>query len=162
MTLRRSFSSSFLSTHLKKLGSCIIVEKKMVVIVKGLIIYNGEILLLKRSSHNKFGGGEWELAGGKLKNGEELEESLIREIEEETGLKVIPEKILYATTINDDPDRQLIFLHYLCSTDNDEVTLSNEHTDFYWANQEDAKKLLRQNILQDFEKYHIFKKGYIN
>lgn len=132
------------------------MEKKQVVVVKGLIVFNRKALIVKRSPKSKVAGGEWELVGGKLHVGEELEETLIREAEEETGLKINPQKILYASVINDDPKRQLIFLHYLCKTENDSVVLSEEHTAFYWADQRDLKKMLRTSVLRDFEQHHIF------
>lgn len=48
----------------------------------------GEILLQRRSDN-----GEWGLPGGALDPGEEPAEGVIREVREETGLVVIPERL---------------------------------------------------------------------
>lgn len=128
------------------------------VVVKGVIIYNGKVLLMKRSLSSKVGGGEWELAGGKLHIGEELEETLTREVKEETGLEIKIKDLLYATTINDDPTRQLVFLHYLCEAKGDTVLLSEEHTDYFWANTDELKNMLRPAIHHDFERYRLFER----
>ncbi|WP_156290373.1 NUDIX hydrolase [Oceanobacillus salinisoli] len=132
------------------------MEKKLIVVVKGFVIYDGKVLLVKRAMHNKIGGGNWELPGGKLKVGEDLEETLVREIEEETGLVVKPDKILYASTINDDPNRQLVFLQYLCRANSDVIQLSEEHTDVCWATKDVIRELLHLELLHDFEKHGIF------
>jgi len=58
----------------------------------GLIIRGDKILLgLKKRG---FGEGRWNGFGGKLKENETIEQSLIREVQEESGLEVInPEKV---------------------------------------------------------------------
>lgn len=53
--------------------------------VKGLVVKDGKILLLKES---QVLSGQWELPGGGLDFGEDIEQGLIREVEEETGIKV--------------------------------------------------------------------------
>jgi 8-oxo-dGTP diphosphatase len=65
--------------------------------VKGLYVRDGKILLLKESQKKS---GQWELPGGGLDFGENVHAGLKREIEEETGLKVIniSDKPLYAWT----------------------------------------------------------------
>jgi 8-oxo-dGTP diphosphatase len=57
----------------------------------------GDILLQQRSDD-----GNWNLPGGILEPGEELADAIIREVFEETGLHVIPERIqgLYAGPAN--------------------------------------------------------------
>jgi 8-oxo-dGTP pyrophosphatase MutT (NUDIX family) len=54
------------------------------------IIYNekGEILILRRSIDDAFYPDCWSLPGGKIENGESTEQAIIREIKEETNLKV--------------------------------------------------------------------------
>lgn len=53
--------------------------------VKGLIVVDGKIMLLKESPQRS---GRWELPGGGLDFGEDIHQGLRREIEEETGLQV--------------------------------------------------------------------------
>lgn len=55
---------------------------KFPVSVKGVLVSDGRVLLLKNER------GEWELPGGKLELGETPQQCLAREIEEETGLRV--------------------------------------------------------------------------
>ncbi|RKQ33277.1 NUDIX hydrolase [Oceanobacillus halophilus] len=131
------------------------MEGKTVVVVKGIVIYKGKILLVKRAEESKVGAGTWEMAGGKLKFGEELEDALVREIKEETGIWIRPRKLLFASTINDDPSRQLVFLNYLCEADDDDVTLSDEHTDFVWATKMQLKELIAPEIFHQLENNHV-------
>ncbi len=65
--------------------------------VKGLFVKDGKVLLLKESPKLS---GQWELPGGGLDFGEDIQEGLKREIEEETGLKVksISDKPVYVWT----------------------------------------------------------------
>lgn len=49
---------------------------------------DGKILILKRSTDSKTNSGKWELPGGKVDQGESFDQALIREVYEETNLKI--------------------------------------------------------------------------
>ncbi|MDK7667436.1 NUDIX hydrolase [Cytobacillus oceanisediminis] len=129
----------------------------IVIAIKGLIIHQGKALILQRADHDDVGAGTWECVGGKLEFGEEIEGSLIREVKEEAGIDISIEKLLYATTFQTDPTRQVVVLKYLCSCQTDTVLLSDEHKDFRWVPKDEAKQLLSEGILHDFEKHGIFR-----
>ncbi|NNU94556.1 NUDIX domain-containing protein [Geobacillus sp. NFOSA3] len=129
---------------------------KMVVAVKGLILYEGKVLIVQRAKDDEIGGGTWELVGGKVEFGEDLETALVREIKEEVGLDVTVEKILYATTFKTDPTRQVVILTYLCRSNNRDVVLSKEHIDYRWSTKEQLRLLLTPEIISDFEKNNVF------
>ena len=65
------------------------------IITAGAIILdkiNKEILLVRRPSDKRLFPGYWSFPGGKLEEGETLEDCVIREVEEETGLSFKPEE----------------------------------------------------------------------
>jgi 8-oxo-dGTP diphosphatase len=49
---------------------------------------DGKILILKRSTDSKTNPGKWELPGGKVNQDESFDHALIREVYEETNLKI--------------------------------------------------------------------------
>ena len=57
--------------------------------VKGIVIYEGKTLILKRVRPSSDGLGYWELPGGGLEYGEDPHQALVRELKEETGLDLI-------------------------------------------------------------------------
>lgn len=60
--------------------------------VTGILVERDKLLIVKqRVSPNRF----WSLPGGRLERGETLEEAIIRELYEETGLNVEVIKLLY-------------------------------------------------------------------
>ncbi len=60
--------------------------------VTGILIEDERILLVKQRLND---ARNWSLPGGTLETGETLEECMIREMREETGLLVAIEKLLY-------------------------------------------------------------------
>ena len=56
-----------------------------------VIIENGKILLTRQ-------WGSYSLIGGGVEKGETIEESIVREVKEETGLTIIPDKIIHQAT----------------------------------------------------------------
>ena len=46
-------------------------------------------LLLQHKSQDRFGGGKWDAPGGKVESGESPLECAAREVEEETGLRIL-------------------------------------------------------------------------
>ncbi len=129
---------------------------KMVVVVKGVILYEGKVLIVQRATHDEVGRGTWECVGGKVDFGEELEQALVREIQEEVGLTVIVERIMYATTFKTDPSRQVVLLTYLCRSESNSVILSLEHSDFHWATKEELRLRLPLEIINEFERHSVF------
>lgn len=67
-------------------------SRKIVVGVGVFIKENDKVLLVKRSREP--GKGKWAIPGGRLRFGEKIRDAAIREIEEETGLKVEITKLI--------------------------------------------------------------------
>lgn len=128
----------------------------IVVVVKGIILHEGKVLIVKRAADDEIGGGTWECVGGKIEFGEDLESALQREIEEEVGLHVSVEKIVYATTFKTNPTRQVVILTYLCKSEQKNIVLSKEHSEFLWSRKDQLKLLLAPEIISDFERNNIF------
>ena len=129
---------------------------KTVVVVKGVIVNEGKVLIVKRADDDEIGGGTWECVGGKIDFGENLETALVREITEEVGLTVTIHNILFATTFKTAPTRQVVILTYLCRSKDKNIVLSREHTDYQWSTKEQLKSLLVPEIVIDFEKNNVF------
>ncbi len=67
-------------------------SKKIVVGVGVFIRDNDKVLLIRRSRDP--GKGKWAIPGGRLRFGEKVKDAAIREIEEETGLKIEITKLI--------------------------------------------------------------------
>jgi len=61
--------------------------------VTGILIEDRKLLLVKQKVHST--DRNWSLPGGRVEVGEKLDDAIIRELFEETGLTVKVEKLLY-------------------------------------------------------------------
>lgn len=126
------------------------------VATKALVIHNRKVLLLQRSNYCGIGENDWEFPGGGLKFGEDLLSGLTREIKEEACINVCVKKLLYAISRMISPQKQVIGLTYLCSAEEDEVVLSNEHKAFLWATKAELTEKLNKPMLNDLMAYSVF------
>lgn len=91
----------------------------------GIIERNGKFLLLKRVNPPKV----WSPPGGWLKKGEQPEESLLREIVEESSLVV---KIIHPLAVWSVNSGKALGIAYLCRYCSGQVRLNAEHRAFVW------------------------------
>lgn len=118
---------------------CNLIEAHIVRKNKGKI----EFLLLKRSGNVRFPNLWQMVTGEKEKEEEDLKETVLREIYEETSLT--PKKIWLVQKINYYKNK-----HELCIipvfaalvSKNSQVKISNEHSDYAWVSRTEAKKLV--------------------
>jgi 8-oxo-dGTP diphosphatase len=92
-------------------------QKRSIVIVAACALLNGsrEVLIAKRPPGRSF-AGLWEFPGGKVEQGEEPEEALIRELKEELGIEIAKgdlEPLTFASHAY--PDFHLLMPLYRCS-----------------------------------------------
>jgi 8-oxo-dGTP diphosphatase len=84
--------------------------------VGAVLIHQGKVLLIRRSKEPL--RGRWVVPGGTVELGETLEEALIREVKEETGLMVRPlEVVLVFDRIEREGDAvryHYVIVDYLC------------------------------------------------
>ena len=125
--------------------------------VKGIVIHNDRILLVQRAATDETGASTWESVGGQISFGETPEQALQREFQEEIGLNIRVEQLLYCTSIMTSATRQVIILVYTCNSQDMSVTLSAEHSDYRWATLAEAGELLPEHIINDYEKHNVFK-----
>ena len=82
--------------------------------VRALIVDNGKVLLGKRCREK--GIGQYALIGGKPENGESMEQAVIRETKEETGLDISDVSIWKEEFDNlSDPGRVWHMYYFLCN-----------------------------------------------
>ena len=118
--------------------------------VKGICVYNGKTLIMKRVRPSTDGLGYWELPGGGLEYGETPHEALKRELREETGLKIKIIKPIYTFTAIRE-DYQTVGIGFLAIPEDDHVHISEEHTDYKWVNEEELKATLDPHIFNDIK-----------
>ncbi len=90
----------------------------------GVLIEAEKILLVRqRASQQR----RWSLPGGRLERGERLEEAVVREIWEETGLRTEVERLLY---VADKPEDQLLHITFALKRKGGEIQMpTNELED---------------------------------
>ena len=81
-----------------------------------VVLLDGRVLLVRRGNEPLH--GRWVIPGGTVELGETLEEALVREVEEETGLVVRPREVLLVfDRIQRDQGRvqyHYVIIDYLC------------------------------------------------
>ena len=133
------------------------MENRVVVAVKAAILGpSGRYLAVQRSAQDDIGAERWEFPGGKLEFGETLEAAVAREVQEETGLAVEIDRLLYASTFWTQPARQVVLLTYLARSQSETVALSSEHTAYRWLPPEALSGWLDASICQDINRYGIW------
>jgi 8-oxo-dGTP diphosphatase len=100
----------------------------------------GEFLLLRRSENSHSNPGKWDLPGGKLTRGEPLEEAVVREVWEETGISIPLSQIAGYTTF-ELPDKNVIAIVYDGGYIIADVKLSNEHVEYSWSSLDSILKM---------------------
>src|SRR5262245_58925531 len=105
---------------------------KIVVVACVLLSPDGSILLAKRPEGRTL-AGLWEFPGGKVEPGEEPEAALLRELEEELGVRLRPENLVPLTSIDYPyPDFDLVMPLYLCEAWDGEIT-AREDQELVWT-----------------------------
>ncbi|MDE1850647.1 MAG: NUDIX domain-containing protein [Candidatus Micrarchaeota archaeon] len=114
----------------------------------GAVVINptGKYLLLDRIANRgvKIKGHWWEISKGHQEGRESDMETLMREIEEECGIKsfeIIKGFKAQTSYISSSQTKRLFVLYLIRLADN-RVRLSDEHKDYKWVSEAQARKLL--------------------
>lgn len=134
-------------------------EPKIFIATKAFIISNGKVLILRESKSYDEGTNwkRYDLPGGRLKPGERFDEALIREVKEETGLKI---KIGKPFAVNEwrpivhDEQWQIVGIFFECSSISTKVKTSIDHDAFEWIDPSQYGKYnLIDNLAPIFKTY---------
>lgn len=114
-------------------------------IAVGAVIVNrqtGKTLLVKRSGAAGINEGRWEIVYGRIDQHEDLVDAVNREVREETGIQQLEiTKLLRIWHIyrgEKEADKEVYGLTFYCETDQEEITLSSEHTEYQWLTFEEV------------------------
>ncbi len=129
--------------------------ERPVVGVGGVLLRDGLVLLVRRGKPPL--QGRWAIPGGTVERGETLEQALVREMEEETGLRIEPGEML---TVVDWIEREgdqvvshFVIVDFLCRWLSGETKAGSDAAEAAWVRSQDlaAYELPRQTleVLQD-------------
>lgn len=122
--------------------------KKKFDVVSVFIEHDGEILLLHRQDY-KPQGNTWAMVAGKVDEGEDLLKALVREVEEEIGLKTnLSEYKYFEGYYVRYPGYDYIYhIYHLPVAEKPQLDLNlKEHKNHVWIKPKEALKL---NLIQD-------------
>jgi len=115
------------------------------VVLGGVVVRDGKVLILQRSKDETVFPGLWELPSGKKEPLEESEKALVREVEEETGLKVSIKALVSVFDYQvEKPDmiRDSTQINFLVEVidNNYDVKICEEHQAVAWVSKDELNK----------------------
>jgi mutator protein MutT len=127
--------------------------------VGGVVIHQGKVLLARRGKEPL--RGRWTVPGGTVEAGETLEQALVREVEEETGLTVRSRELLLAFDRIERSGGELryhyVILDYLCDYETGVARAGSDVDAVAWVSLEDLPAydlppLTREVVLEGFRR----------
>ncbi|MGL4987140.1 MAG: (deoxy)nucleoside triphosphate pyrophosphohydrolase [Treponemataceae bacterium] len=123
--------------------------------VAGIAIKNSLFLIAKRNPEGD-SGGKWEFPGGKVEEGENLPQALIREFQEEFNITIKVGTELAQTQFIHNNKNYFLHAFEIFISNEDNTFVLNEHSEFKWASLAEIKTLSFVEsdfkLLQDLEK----------
>ncbi len=135
------------------------MEVKLFLATKAFITHDGKVLILRESSKYKDGTNtnKYDVAGGRMEPGQKFDESLLREVREETGLSVIIGKPFFVSEwrpVVRGEQWQIVGIFFICEAQSGQVTLSQDHDDYKWIDPKEYKRFnIIENLIPAFEAY---------
>lgn len=114
------------------------------VAVGAVLFDNDRVLLVKRS--NDPAKGMWAVPGGKIQPGETMQQALVREIKEETGLVIEVGDIVYVFDVIKHNEKNKITFHYviidfLCDLTSGELRAGDDAQEARWISRRELNQL---------------------
>jgi ADP-ribose pyrophosphatase YjhB (NUDIX family) len=103
-----------------------ITKNMPIVSVEAIIVMDSALLFMKRN--NQPAEGQWWFPGGRMYKGESFEQTLFREVKEETSLQISSYKFIniYSRVF---PERHDVTIAYLCTCEG-KISINNEHSEY--------------------------------
>lgn len=118
-------------------------EQKFPEPIVGALIFNQENKIFLMKSHKW--KDKYVIPGGHIELGERMEDALVREVKEETGLEIFGLKFISCTEFIFDEafwkKRHFILFDFACKTNSTEVKLNSEGQEYIWVGIKEALKL---------------------
>ena len=112
--------------------------------VGAVVIDGGKVLLVRRGQEPL--KGEWSLPGGALELGETLQQGVVREVFEETGLTVVPNGIVEVLDriTQDEPSGRIryhyVLVDFLCRVTGGTLRGGSDAEEARWVTQEELNE----------------------
>ena len=140
-------------------------DVKLFVATKAFIVHDGKVLILRESGSYIDGSnsGKFDVVGGRVNPGERFDESLKREVREETGLEISIEGPVHVgewRPVVREEQWQIVGIFFVCRTTSSKVTLSEDHAEYQWINPKEYMNYpLIDNLKPTFEAYLKYEAG---
>jgi len=118
------------------------LSDKFPISIKAIIIDNNRVLCLKNERN------EWDFPGGKINFSEDVEESLRREVKEETNLNIKNLNILKPLNLNFNDVSVFVLLYKAEISCDFPILISYEHSEYNFFSKSEIMNL---NMPQDFK-----------
>lgn len=130
-----------------------------IVSVKAFIMdENKNLLIIKRAKTLEHKPGVWELPGGKMNPNDDPSLSLLKEVKEETALKI---NILFPLSVRHftkEDGEIMTMLVFYCNPINKKVKLCKRHESYEWISLKDAEKKLSKFFYHELVMYGVITK----
>ena len=128
------------------------INKKIVIRTRGIIVHNGNLLVVKHSVNTDL----YALPGGHLEWGEKIKDSIKREIIEELGVEPQIGRLLYVNNFTDINQTQSVefFFEIINSADYLDInnlngTHGHELVEICWIGKNDSKIIKPEQVQSD-------------